>query len=81
MYMSETSLLWPILASDEFVMCLRGEGPKVRIVRAVETNLRNDWSVWSVWVEWPLESLGLKPNPRNGVSGDVVKGRDGMACS
>jgi hypothetical protein len=31
-------------------------------------------------VEWPLEALGLEPIPRNGVSGDVVKGRGGMAC-
>jgi hypothetical protein len=103
MYMSETSLLWPILASDEFVMCLRGgcpealvvmgffgvllgrtalkwflEGWPLYIVRAVEINLSGDWSVW---VGWPLETLGLEPIPRNGVSGDVVKGRDGMACS
>jgi hypothetical protein len=57
MYMSETSLLWPILASDEVVVCLRGgcaealvvmgflEGWPLYIVRAVEVNLRGDWSV------------------------------------
>jgi hypothetical protein len=70
MYMSETSLLWPILASDEVVVCLRGgcaealvvmgflgvllgrtelkwflEGWLLYIVRAVEANLRGDWSV------------------------------------
>jgi len=54
------------------------EGWPLYIVRAVEMNLRSDWSDW---VEWPLEALGLEPIPRNGVSGDVVMGRDGMACS
>jgi hypothetical protein len=32
MYMSETSLLWPILPSDEFVMGLRGGYPKPLVV-------------------------------------------------
>ena len=54
------------------------EGWLLYIAGAVEMNLSGDWSVW---VGWPLETLGFEPIPRNGVSGDVVKWRDGMACS